>query len=102
MPKTVDSEEAQMAVGLTSRPMSRPVPSLLRRPALAIPLFVTGLALAIGLGTDSAGASWRWTGFQNNNKLWDWLHLLLLPVVLTALPLWRARQRRRHRAERSL
>jgi hypothetical protein len=60
------------------------------------------LALAIGLGTDSAGASWRWTGFQDNNHLWDWMHLLLLPVVLTVLPLWRARQRRRHRAERSL
>ncbi len=34
------------------------------------------------------GAGWQWTGFQQNNQLWDWLHLLLLPVVLGTLPLW--------------
>jgi len=91
-----------MAVGAAQEHASRPYPTWLRRPALAIPLFLVGLALAIGLGTDSAGASWRWTGFQDNNHLWDWMHLLLLPIVLTVLPLWRARQRRRHLAERSL
>jgi uncharacterized membrane protein len=91
-----------MAVGVTQKSTARPLPSRLRRPLVAIPLFLVGLALAIGLATDSAGSSWRWTGFQNNNHLWDWMHLLLLPTVLTVLPLWRARQRRRHRAERSL
>ena len=34
------------------------------------------------------GRGWQWTGFQQNNQLWDWLHLLLLPVVLGTLPLW--------------
>ena len=91
-----------MAAGVAEDPTTRPYPAWLRRPALAVPLFLVGLALAIGLGTDSAGASWRWTGFQDNNRLWDWMHLLLLPLVLTMVPLWRARQRRRHRAERSL
>jgi hypothetical protein len=31
---------------------------------------------------------WQWTGFPANEQLWDWLHLLLLPVVFGTLPLW--------------
>jgi hypothetical protein len=31
---------------------------------------------------------WAWTGFADNNQLWDWLHLLLLPVALGTFPLW--------------
>ena len=31
---------------------------------------------------------WRWTGFRENGQLWDWLSLLLLPVVLGTIPLW--------------
>jgi len=31
---------------------------------------------------------WAWTGFVDNNTVWDWLHLLVLPVVLTAAPVW--------------
>lgn len=31
---------------------------------------------------------WSWTGFTDNNQLWDWLHLLLLPVAFGAFPLW--------------
>jgi hypothetical protein len=31
---------------------------------------------------------WEWTGFQANNQLWDWLKLLLLPVVVGTIPLW--------------
>jgi hypothetical protein len=31
---------------------------------------------------------WSWTGFQQNDQLWDWLHLLLLPVVVGTIPLW--------------
>ena len=34
------------------------------------------------------GLGWQWTGFQDNNTLWDWLQLLVLPVVLAVLPLW--------------
>jgi hypothetical protein len=32
-------------------------------------------------------AGWSWTGFRGNT-LWDWLHLLVLPLVLAFLPLW--------------
>ncbi len=31
--------------------------------------------------------NWSWTGFRGNT-LWDWLHLLLLPVALAFWPLW--------------
>jgi hypothetical protein len=31
---------------------------------------------------------WKWTGFPANDQLWDWLNLLLLPVVLGTIPLW--------------
>lgn len=31
---------------------------------------------------------WGWTGFQTNGQLWDWLNLLLLPVVAASIPLW--------------
>lgn len=31
---------------------------------------------------------WTWTGFQHNDQLWSWLHLLLLPVVVGTIPLW--------------
>jgi hypothetical protein len=31
---------------------------------------------------------WSWTGFRANNQLWDWLQLLLLPVVVGTIPLW--------------
>ncbi|MGH2718259.1 MAG: hypothetical protein ACRDJU_06745 [Actinomycetota bacterium] len=46
--------------------------------------------MAIGLlitAIGSYGLGWSWTGFRGN-RLWDWLHLLLVPVVLGAQPLW--------------
>jgi hypothetical protein len=36
----------------------------------------------------SYARGWTWTGFRANGQLWDWLHLLLLPVVLGTIPLW--------------
>ena len=30
---------------------------------------------------------WQWTGFPRNYQVWDWLTLLLLPVVLGTIPL---------------
>ena len=31
---------------------------------------------------------WTWTGFRSNGQLWDWLNLLLLPVVVAVIPVW--------------
>jgi len=39
---------------------------------------------------------WTWTGFADNGTIWDWLQLLVLPIVLTLLPLW---YRTRHALE---
>ena len=30
---------------------------------------------------------WAWTGFEGN-KLWDWISLLLLPLVIATFPIW--------------
>jgi hypothetical protein len=34
------------------------------------------------------GRGWQWTGLRANDQLWDWLQILLLPVVLGTIPLW--------------
>lgn len=44
-------------------------------------------ALAVLL-VGSYGGGWSWTGFRANGTLWDWLHLLLLPLAVVTLPLW--------------
>ena len=43
-------------------------------------------ALVVVWGGYSRG--WGWTGFQANRQLWDWLQLLLVPVVAGTVPLW--------------
>lgn len=36
---------------------------------------------------------WPWTGIDGRTAtLWDWLHLLLLPIAVVILPLWLARR----------
>jgi hypothetical protein len=47
-------------------------------------LVVAGLAALAG----GYVGGWKWTGFQENGQVWDWLNLLLLPVVLGTIPLW--------------
>jgi uncharacterized membrane protein len=32
--------------------------------------------------------NWGWTGFQPDAKLWDWLHVFVLPLAVVAAPLW--------------
>ena len=49
--------------------------------------YAVAVAFSVALwGGYSRG--WKWTGFQKNDQLWDWLNLLLLPVVIGTLPLW--------------
>jgi ABC-type glycerol-3-phosphate transport system permease component len=59
--------------------------SVIRRsPSIAVTMTgATLLILALGGYLDG----WSWTGFRGNT-LWDWLHLLVLPVTLAFLPLW--------------
>ena len=47
-------------------------------------LVVAGLVALVG----GYAGPWKWTGFETNGQVWDWLNLLLLPVVLGTIPLW--------------
>jgi heme/copper-type cytochrome/quinol oxidase subunit 4 len=39
------------------------------------------------------GQHWAWTGINGGTAtLWDWLHLLLLPIVVGILPIWLSRE----------
>jgi hypothetical protein len=49
-----------------------------------IPVGIFALVALIG----GYGFKWAWTGFETNNQLWDWLHLILLPVAFGTIPLW--------------
>jgi hypothetical protein len=49
---------------------------------------VFGALALVVMVVSLAGAGWHWTGFDQNPHLWDWLHLLILPMVLTLLPIW--------------
>jgi hypothetical protein len=51
-----------------------------------VTLFALTATLAL-LTVDGYGFGWAWTGFPGHS-LWDWLHLLLFPVVLVFLPDW--------------
>lgn len=55
----------------------------LRRIATSV-LLVTALVVLWG----GYIQGWEWTGFRSNEQLWDWLRLLLLPVVIGTIPLW--------------
>ncbi|TWP38189.1 hypothetical protein [Leekyejoonella antrihumi] len=53
------------------------------------------LATLVVLVVGGYTMDWSWTGF-GGNTVWDWLNLLILPVVLTALPLWQRTRRSHH------
>jgi hypothetical protein len=49
---------------------------------------VAGLALAIVLW-GGYSHHWAWTGINGGTAtLWDWLHLLMLPLAFAVLPVW--------------
>ncbi len=49
------------------------------------------------------GAHWSWTGINGHTAtLWDWLHLLLLPVAFALLPILLTHRRRLTSGQKSL
>lgn len=75
---TADADPAAEPAG------SRLVPSQATRTLLAGGL-VVGLAITLVGGY---GYRWGWTGFSENDQLWDWLVLLVLPVALGTFAVW--------------
>ena len=49
-------------------------------------LLATIVILAV-LFIGSYTFNWTWTGFKENGTLWDWLSLLLVPVIVAVLPI---------------
>ncbi len=46
---------------------------------------------------------WSWTGINGQTAtLWDWLHLLLLPIAVAFLPIWTSRRTRVGRRDKLL
>ncbi len=87
---TVSSEEGSKATaGRRTRLGARGGAGARARDPRRTALLVV-VAVALGLfvtATGSYGLGWKWTGFRGN-RVWDWMHLLLVPIVLGAQPLW--------------
>ena len=51
-------------------------------------VLLASIVLLVLLEIGTYAFNWTWTGFKDNNTLWDWLQLLLLPIALAAVPIW--------------
>ncbi len=49
---------------------------------------ICGVVALIVLLIGGYAGHWAWTGFSDNDTLWDWLQLLLLPIAIATLPIW--------------
>jgi hypothetical protein len=59
-----------------------------RRWQLAI---TAGLVVFVVSLVGGYSGHWKWTGYGGNDTLWEWLQLLLLPVILATAPIWLAK-----------
>jgi hypothetical protein len=55
-----------------------------RHPRRHAAMLAVGAAVFLALVLAGYLAHWRWTGFTGNT-VWDWLHLLLLPLLVPAV-----------------
>jgi hypothetical protein len=52
-------------------------------------LFLGGAAIGLIVTlVGGYGYRWSWTGFSDNNQLWDWMKLLILPVAFGTFAVW--------------
>ena len=51
-------------------------------------LFVATVVIIVVLEIGTYAFNWTWTGFKENGTLWDWLSLLLVPIIVVVLPIW--------------
>lgn len=65
-------------------------------------LFAAGAVLLALVLWGGYSHHWPWTGINGGTAtLWDWLHLLLLPVAVGVLPIWMSRKLRLRRRIKS-
>lgn len=87
LPWAPSAESVRERVAEAADPAEVTEPPLLPKKLRAGFAYALGVAALVVLwGGYSRG--WRWTGFQQNRQLWDWLQLVLLPVVAGTVPLW--------------
>ena len=51
-------------------------------------VLLASVLLLVILEVGTYAFNWTWTGFKNNDTLWDWMSLLILPLALAAVPIW--------------
>ena len=51
-------------------------------------VLLLSVTLLVVLFVGTYAFNWTWTGFKDHGRLWDWLSLLLVPVMVAALPIW--------------
>ena len=87
LPWAPSAEAVRQCVAQAAQP-----PSVMRRLAESrtVRTGAACLLTAVALLVLSGGYFWRWawTGLPSNYQLWNWLQVLLLPVVLGTIPLW--------------
>jgi hypothetical protein len=67
-------------------------PASKRRSSVSTWLVCVGLLVLALVLWGGYGHHWAWTGINGQTAtLWDWLHLLLLPLAVAVLPIWLAR-----------
>ena len=54
-------------------------------------LLMAIIVILVVLEIGTYALNWTWTGFKDHSTLWDWLSLLLVPVIVAVLPI-RARK----------
>ena len=84
-PGSADADMADAAPKVARTARVRRSPAWLGRNVALCAVFVLAFAVLLVGGY---ALHWSWTGFRANNQLWDWMQLLLLPVVLATFPLW--------------
>jgi hypothetical protein len=87
LPWAPSPDAVRKRVAIAAKPRSRLVKLLTGRQAGRYAASVLTVAVFVVLWGGYV-QGWQWTGFRGNNQVWDWLQLLLLPVLVGTIPLW--------------